>query len=283
MVEIAVLITCHNRKDFTLACLDALASSLLPAGLRCTVFLVDDGSTDGTSEAIMARHPSTRIFKGDGTLFWNQGMRMAWSEASKLGADFYLWLNDDTILYEDALARLIQTHDEVQQVSGKGAIVVGTTCTPGCKTRSYGGVRRRSWFRPITLDPVQPEGVPVRCDTFEGNVVLVPASVASLIGNLDPEFVHAGGDTDYGFRASREGCVNWVMPGFAGTCSRNPSQNTFADPSLSLGRRLKTMANTKGLPLRAWYVITRRHTGPLWIVYWLWPYVRVIVGSAFGR
>ena len=47
MKTIATLITCHNRKDKTLACLDALFSNHLPDRVLLDVFLVDDGSTDG--------------------------------------------------------------------------------------------------------------------------------------------------------------------------------------------------------------------------------------------
>ena len=62
------------------------------------VYLVDDGSTDGTSEAVKKNFPQVNIIKGDGTLFWNGGMRVAFSKAMESEHDYYLWLNDDTIL-----------------------------------------------------------------------------------------------------------------------------------------------------------------------------------------
>ncbi|WP_333410708.1 hypothetical protein [Microcoleus sp. LAD1_D5] len=45
--RIAVLLTCFNRKQKTLACLEALFNQTLPADTSLTTYLVDDASTDG--------------------------------------------------------------------------------------------------------------------------------------------------------------------------------------------------------------------------------------------
>lgn len=64
-MKIAVLLTCFNRKNKTLACLKSLFG-IIP---NCHVYLVDDKSTDGTSEAIKQNFPQVKIIKGDGNLF----------------------------------------------------------------------------------------------------------------------------------------------------------------------------------------------------------------------
>lgn len=275
---IAVLMTCHNRKQSTLASLAALAANA-PPGVKLRVVLVDDGSTDGTREAVRERHPDVLVLEGDGSLFWNGGMRRAWKEAFTHAADFYLWLNDDTLLFPDAIERLLATYRQLRATLGKAVIVVGSTRDRATGAHSYGGTRIRSRLRPMKHDPVSPSQVPVPCDTFNGNVVLVPAAVADIVGNLEPGFVHAMGDTDYGLRAVKAGFTNWVMPGYAGTCSNNATRGTFSDRALPLRQRLRKMTQPKGLPVRPWLLITRRHAGPLWLAYWLWPYLRVIAGS----
>ena len=107
--KIAVLLTCHNRKKKTLQCLNALnIQEGLEVDYNIEVFLVDDGSFDGTAEAIVACFPNVHIIQGNGNLYWNQGMRLAWDTAAKTkDYDFYLWLNDDTILDKDAIINLI--------------------------------------------------------------------------------------------------------------------------------------------------------------------------------
>ena len=109
-MSVAVLMTVYNRKDSTLKCLSLLyrqTDSLSRAGkYRFSVYLTDDGSTDGTSEAVSSLFPDVNIIKGDGSLFWNRGMCAAWDEAARTSPDFYLWLNDDTMLKPGAVALL---------------------------------------------------------------------------------------------------------------------------------------------------------------------------------
>ena len=73
MVTIAVLITCHNRKDTTLSCLGRLFSIRKDIDVYC----VDDNSTDGTADAIRENFPQVNLIRGDGNLFWCRGMRKA--------------------------------------------------------------------------------------------------------------------------------------------------------------------------------------------------------------
>ena len=70
MKKIAILITVHNRKEKTLACLKNLYAQQLPNAVEIEVYLTDDSCTDGTVEAIRIHYPQTNIIKGDGNLFW---------------------------------------------------------------------------------------------------------------------------------------------------------------------------------------------------------------------
>ncbi len=51
--------------------------------VRLDTFLVDDGCTDSTAQAVDKEYPQVKILQGDGNLFWGGGMRMAWDEALK--------------------------------------------------------------------------------------------------------------------------------------------------------------------------------------------------------
>ena len=50
-IRLAVLITCHNRKTKTIECLNSLYKNDIPKSLMLDVFLVDDGSVDGSVES----------------------------------------------------------------------------------------------------------------------------------------------------------------------------------------------------------------------------------------
>ena len=103
-MRLAILMTCHNRKESTIVCLELLFNNELPVNFNIDVFLVDDGSTDGTTAAVNTAFPKVIVIKGNGQLFWNRGMRLAWEQATlNKQYDFYLWLNDDIELFKDSL------------------------------------------------------------------------------------------------------------------------------------------------------------------------------------
>ncbi len=273
-LQLAVLITCHNRRNTTLSCLHALYQQ----GVIFDVFLVDDGSSDGTSDAVKASYPAVNILEGDGNLFWVGGMRLAFSEALKDGYDYYLWLNDDTILDPNALPNLLNTHHCLAKGGHPNSIIVGSVRDPLTGKLSYGGRVRssRRWDR--KLEPVKPGVEPIECDTMQGNVVLIPHSVAEKVGNIDAAFIHTLGDLDYGLRARKLGCSVWVAPGYVATCSKNSVRESWADTNLTLSERLKKAFQTKGFPPQAWTVFLKRHSGSFWYIHWLRPYLRAVIG-----
>lgn len=271
---IAILITAHNRKSKTLTTLNSLFAQALPtrAG-KMVVYLVDDGSTDGTSEAVAGNFPQVIILTGNGQLFWNGGMRMAFEAAMCRCFDYYLWLNDDTLLYPDAIDRLFET----SLALGSGTIVVGSTQNPDTGSHTYGGVRRSSRWNPLKFGPVLPGNTPLPVATMNGNCVLIPANVAHTVGNLDSAFTHAIGDFDYGLRARKLGFDAMIVPGYVGTCKRNDRINTWQDPSLSVFDRWRKVRTPHGFPPLEWAIYSRRHGGFFWMFYWGIPYLQSLV------
>ena len=76
-MSLAVLMAAHNRRDITLLCLQRLFDGRLD-NVQLSVTLVDDGSNDGTADAIRLQFPSVAIINGDGTPFWSRVMALAW-------------------------------------------------------------------------------------------------------------------------------------------------------------------------------------------------------------
>ena len=63
-------------QELTLACLRSLGAQQVP-GVALDVFVLDDASSDGTSEAVAEQFPEVTVLHGDGELYWNGGMRRA--------------------------------------------------------------------------------------------------------------------------------------------------------------------------------------------------------------
>jgi len=97
-----VLLTCFNRKEKTLACLKSIYFQMPVKELELVIYLVDDGSTDGTGEAVADEFPEVKILYGDGSLYWNGGMSLAWHTAALDYFDYYIWMNDDIDVKTDA-------------------------------------------------------------------------------------------------------------------------------------------------------------------------------------
>ncbi|MGW6097125.1 glycosyltransferase family 2 protein [Streptomyces sp. NPDC055157] len=271
---------CHNRRETTVRCL----RSLIGQGgseVSLRVVLADDGSTDGTARAAREVWPDIHALRGSGTLFWAKAMALA---ASAVGDyDFLLWLNDDVVLDPEALSQLLRTHRSLSGRQTGNRIVVGGLRDPGTGAVTYSGVRRCSRLRRTSFSTVPPARVPVEVETMNGNLVLVPRGVVERVGQIDSGFGHGMADFDYGLRARSLGCTVWLAPGTLGTCARNSVQGQWNDPTLCIRKRLRLICAPKGLPPGSWLRFTRRHAGPMWPMYWLSPYVRLLAGAVLTR
>ncbi len=251
MSNISILITCHNRKEKTIKCLEDLNKQLNKYEFKITVFLVDDGSTDGTKDAVNRQFPKAKIIKGDGNLFWNRGMNLAWKEATKINPDYYVWLNDDTFLVEDALNILLQSCIEKKNQS----IIVGSTISKINQLITYSGRTEKG-------DLILPNGSLQECHHFNGNVVMIPKNIFEKIGFLDSAFHHSIGDFDYGLRARKNSILSFIAPKPLGYCEYHDILPTYFDPEVSYLLRLKALyKSSSGVNPRQHFIFDKRHKG----------------------
>ena len=279
---VAVLMTCFNRREITLAGLRSLREQVGLQDCELAVYLVDDGSRDGTWQAVEQEFPEVHLLRGDGSLFWNGGMRKAFAAAMKSGHDGYLWFNDDTVLLKDAIQRLLQCEAN-WKLRHPPAIVAGSVKDAKTGERTYGGFRMNKRGLSMKLEPVQPDPRRgIACDSMNGNLVFIPEEVAGVLGNLEKRFRHQIGDVDYGLRARAAGFDVVLAPDYFGFCSSNPSAGTWRDRSLPFARRWKNLMSPKGAPFGEWLLYTRRHYGWRWPMYFLSPYCKTVF-SSFAR
>jgi GT2 family glycosyltransferase len=250
-MKIAVLMTVHNRRDKTLKCLEGLKSQILSDSLIVDIYITDDGSTDGTDMAIRERYPDVKILLGDGSLFWNRGMRKAWVEAAKHDEyDCFLWLNDDTYLFDDTLSVFINCSVQI----GQKGIIIGATTNNSRSEVTYGGMKDGRLL--------SPDGTLQDCTTFNGNVVLVSRHAFEQIGFLDPYYVHAIGDIDYGLMARTKGVRCVLTPKYIGICEKNPRLPDWVCPDIPFSRRWKNFHSPLGYgEPRAFFHFNRKHFG----------------------
>jgi GT2 family glycosyltransferase len=268
-LSIAVLLTCFNRREKTLSCLRRLAAQDLPAGHRLEIFLVDDGCTDGTGEAVRAEFPHVRVIQGTGSLYWAGGMRLAWAEAAKTQPDYFLLLNDDTEIVPEAIATLLAITGPPEA----RVIAVAPIADPASGKIIYGAYRHGSPDNQFSADPI------TQCGTFNANCTLIPKAVFEEIGALDKIFTHGLADLDYGLRAFERGIQITQAGGTLGFCSPNNPSNTWRDSSLPRMKRLRMSQSPLGSPVNEWFVYCRRHLGNKWLICFISPYIKIILGK----
>ena len=90
-----VVVLSWNGREDTLACLRSLAAATYP---RLEVIVVDNGSSDGSADAVAAAHPDLVLIPLDANLGFAGGMNVGIAEALSRGAGPVMLLNNDTVV-----------------------------------------------------------------------------------------------------------------------------------------------------------------------------------------
>lgn len=270
-VRVVVLMTAHNRRATTVACLERLRDQR-PCDADIRVVLVDDASTDGTARAAARVGLPLQVIRGPGDLYWAGGMQWADMAAVRQAPDAFVWLNDDVLLDQDAVLRMLAVAAQYPE-----AIVVGATRSSVDSSLTYGGRRRASTWHPQRFELLPLSDRVQTADTFNGNVVLVPMGVRQLVGPIDGRFPHAYADDDYGLRARQHDVQILQAPGTVGVCERNQQ----VAPIRGL-RSWRTAQASKGTPLAAQIRFFRRHGGRAWPLILFGQQVRQMLPAGHG-
>lgn len=257
-MTIAVLLTTFNRKQKTLACLQNLYQQQLPEDVQLKVFMTDDNSADGTADAVKTQFPEVNIFHGSGSLFWAGGMRNTWQKALTANADYYLLLNDDTLLNKNAVLSLLKGSSYVKSKGEKPAICIGSTADDETGKISYGGrklVNKNSWGEGSF---VFSETEFVNCDVANANILLVPMEIVKDLGILSTAFTHGLADYDYTLKAKKAGYSLVVAPGFLGTCIDDHGNN-WKSANTTLKERIAYLKSPKGLAYHEYLSFIKTH------------------------
>ena len=249
MIKIAILLTVHNRRDKTLRCMDSVYANRLPSNVSLDVFMTDDGCTDGTAEMVLTKYPQVHVVKGDGSLFWNRGMIAAWNQASKMDFDYYLWVNDDTYIYESAIEEMLNSAEE----TGNNAIITGATESKNNGACTY-GLRRGA-------NLLKPNGTLQDGEMMNGNFVIIPRKIYNAIGMLDPYYNHSSGDNDYGLMAIKKGFQVLLTKRFVATCERHDTVAKWCNPECNVKERLQALNSPMGQPLNEVFHFDYKHHG----------------------
>ncbi len=257
--QIAVLLTCFNRKEKTLSALEhfKVATSLHP-NLTFDIYLTDDGSTDGTGPAVKKRFPEVTILEGTGDLYWAGGMRQSWATALRSKYDAFLLLNDDTNLFKTSLDQLLNTHKTCLEQYNSSGIYLGSTKDNQTGEFTYGGARfeNRYLFKYSFLIP---NGQVQNCELGNANIMMVTKEVVDEIGQLSDGYRHGVADYDYTLKAMKRKIPILIAPEYCGTCTKDHDDVYASFAKKTFKERLKTLVHPLGLDFYSNLLLMRRH------------------------
>lgn len=272
-MNIIVVFTCFNRKEKTLRCVERLIEG--NENITFRFIIVDDGSTDGTEEALKnCKYASSlKILKTEGNFYYSRGMSygMEYILDKEEKADYLLMVNDDVEFFSNSIEQLT-----VQSQKRNSAVIVGVTCDIQ-EQQTYGAVRYQGGFS-VKYSSVLC-GEEKECDTFNANCVLIPYDLFEKTGAMDKYYIHTLGDFDYGLSLKRNGAKIYSSDRYVGICNRNSIKNTWLDKALPLKKRIELKENVKGAPAKQWFYFLKKNFGTAKaVVFTITPYINLVLG-----
>ncbi len=211
--KIAIIILNWNGLKDTLACLNSLAAIDYP---RYDIILVDNGSTDGSLILIQEQFPHIHYVILQKNVGFAAGNNAGIDFALKGGAEFFLLLNNDTIVDPDLLHRFIEGFAAEPRAGILGARIylfdqkdtldhLGGMWIKNEARMHFIGYREK--------DPMPfPEDL-LAMDYVCGACMIIKRSVIETIGQLEPRYFLYWEENDFCLRAKRAGFLTY-------SCSR---------------------------------------------------------------
>ncbi len=205
--RIFTVIVVFNGRNWIERCLDSLKKSSLPV----TPVVIDNGSTDGSSDFITAHFSGIVLLRHKTNLGFGAANNLGLNYALEQKADYVLLLNQDAWIAEDMLQKMIaafHNHPNYGLLSPFHLNYDGTATERYFEewvlkhyTQGYEAYTRRR---------EQPEVLP--CTFVHAACWLIPLSTIQTVGGFDPVFFHYGEDNDFIQRLQSRGLVAGIVP-----------------------------------------------------------------------
>lgn len=231
-VKLSVIIVNFNSRELLRECLDSLLASA--GGIDSEIFVVDNRSTDGSPEMVQNEYPRVRLIRNAE----NVGFAKANNQALRVcKGEYVLLLNNDTVILEDCIERMLEFMDAHPQaamagcriLNPDGSLQVSTYNFPSLARiflRAYGIknlIPRQAWARRL-IARYSPRYVQAKIpwywdhrqvrqvDIVKGAFCLVRSSAIAEVGLLDETTFMYWEETDWAYRMKKAGWEVYFVP-----------------------------------------------------------------------
>lgn len=202
--QVAVIVLNWNCREDTLECLYSLADLTYP---NYEIIVVDNGSTDGSVEAVREVFPAVRLLVNSDNLGFAGGNNVGIRHALKQDMDYVFVLNNDTTVAPTLLNELVTTAEADSQVGLVGPKIYYYDQ----RDKLWYAGAREQWLRRIPgtvgldeLDRGQYD-LPRETAFIYGTAMLIRRQVLKDVGLFDERFFAYHEDADFCMRARRAG------------------------------------------------------------------------------
>ncbi|MGQ1784696.1 MULTISPECIES: glycosyltransferase family 2 protein [unclassified Saccharicrinis] len=204
-MKIYVVIAVFNRKSYTIQCLRLLQKQTFK---DFGVVVVDDGSTDGTSNEIIRCFPEVILVKGTGNWWWTKSMNEGCKAAIEKGAGLIITLNNDTIFNTLLIEKLVQQHQQnpdamigtLNLIEKEQAYIFFS----GIKNIIWWKAKEVKYHKAFTPLPENLGGLhPTKCLNGRGTVIPVP--IFKEVNGYNERFPQYASDYDLALRIQKAG------------------------------------------------------------------------------
>ena len=191
-MTVHVLMPVFNRLELTKNMIQCLHSQVLDEDIN--IVIVDDGSTDGTSDYLSSQDNMT-VLQGDGNLWWGGSIDLAMRHVFNIAKadDWVMFVNNDTQFKPDFIQCMLDTaHSEAPAAVGS---IIRNEESPN-NLLSIGANINSLWlftseklnnFTTNFNESDLPSRVEV--DALSGRGVLFPLSVLKEVGGMRPKLL----------------------------------------------------------------------------------------------
>lgn len=266
---VSVVIVSYNTRDLTLA---AVGSVYAHCDVPFDVWVVDNGSADGTVAALRERYPGVHVIALDENVGFGRGNNVAMERAR---GSFFLLLNSDARLVRrgdvSALVARARVHGRIgvvgpRLVSEEGAIEYSARRFPsvtGEFLRRFGLHRLfpRRWVAGRLLGSFWPHDAVRDVDWLTGACLVVRREVYEQVGGFDPRIFMYGEEQEWCHRVRAAGWRIVFDPGVTVVHRRAASSGAGAGAAwrvrAALAADLELLRRTRGRGYAAAFALVR--------------------------
>ena len=219
-MDLSIIVVNWNTKKLLEDCLSSIYK--YTKGITFEVIVVDNGSEDGSCQMVKEKFPQVKLIPNKDNL----GFTKANNRGIKISKGKYIMLlNSDTYQIENALAKIVEKAESLENLGAMGPLLLNTDRTIQQSGGYFPHLPQILWW--MTFIDDLPGGIILKpyhvdhdnfyrkdqeLDWYTGAALVVPKQVIKKVGPLDENIFMYGEDFEWCYRIKKAGYKIYFSP-----------------------------------------------------------------------